>query len=565
MFRRSITVITALLPALFWSSQSAAVCKQPVYVIAHRCNDTGEAGSVAATGVNAIEADFSYGTNDRNPPRWFVDHEGAFDLSTELDGWLQDLKWAMDAHPNLALIIFDIKDPGGPLLYLYQRAREKLGYDINLLFSIGDWDKREHFSQLAPAQSDPRFGVAIDDLDGDETQDAVRSFFLGQGFTRFWYGDGINAATLVGSTDVEERLGRGYFLRDTRCDDPLENATASPFHGVYTWTYEKESTIRHFLNQGVNGIMINTSECWLRAGWEPADVVAFAKTLTDRKYATRADNPFQLGPQVNCETTFVAECTETGGASTTSNPELAAFLQSATIGGDCNSAERVWRFGPSFYPIDTPRDVLFWAVDEHSFTIPATPLTPAIVLTCNRYGQRLSQVQVRDTRPPEVTCPASMVLDPVSPAGTTVDVPVATVKDCCDPQPALACTPSGTQTFAPGTENIVGCAAVDLSLNQAVPCSFKITIRSPAEVGKRLQVLVQSVLSLKSGEIHALQSELASLVDAISRGSTQAACNKAHALINKFETWVRSGKVTAAEAEPILVSTRNLRNTLGCR
>src|SRR5262245_7518036 len=103
-------------------SGAAAFAEQPVYIIAHRCNDPQDANAVvAAQGVNAIEADFSYGSpTEFVDDRWAVDHDGVIAGSTPLDAWIAGTAQAINAPGSpLALIIVDIKDPDGPLVELY--------------------------------------------------------------------------------------------------------------------------------------------------------------------------------------------------------------------------------------------------------------------------------------------------------------------------------------------------------------------------------------------------------------------------------------------------------------
>ena len=80
-----LTLLFALTP-----SGALAQCKQPVYVIAHRCNDPGDSSdAVVKEKVNAIEADFRWGRPSLGADdRWTVEHDAfVFDWSTQLDDW----------------------------------------------------------------------------------------------------------------------------------------------------------------------------------------------------------------------------------------------------------------------------------------------------------------------------------------------------------------------------------------------------------------------------------------------------------------------------------------------
>jgi hypothetical protein len=284
--------------ALCWAAAipQTAVADQPVYIIAHRCNDVGDVPAVLQNqGVNAIEADFSWGRpNLWSPRRWVVDHDFVVPTSTQLDPWLTDVAAAINAPGSpLSLLILDIKDPDGPLLDLYNKVRAKLGPNINLIFSIADYPSRNYFTPpfVDALNNDPRAGADMAFLDeaDNETQFMVRDFFESIGMKRYWYGDGWNIAAVTPQS-VITNVNDGISLRDSA--DVCES-----YHGVYTWTYEKSSSIKSFLDKGVNGILVNSDECHDLVGlagvWEAKQAVAYAKQLPGRKFATITDNPFE--------------------------------------------------------------------------------------------------------------------------------------------------------------------------------------------------------------------------------------------------------------------------------
>ena len=180
-------------------------------------------------------------------------------MSTQLDPWLDEVsKETKNPQSGLALIILDIKTPDGPIDNLYQRVRNKLGPDINLMFSVGSFKGgKENLGKLKDLlNDDPRAGAAIDFLTGAENQNEVEAFFkdVNTKMNKYWFADGIFAATTV-FDPVEENVADGMALRDTETD-------CSAFHGVYTWTYEERDKIKWYLNQGVNGIIVNTNACY---------------------------------------------------------------------------------------------------------------------------------------------------------------------------------------------------------------------------------------------------------------------------------------------------------------
>ena len=610
-----------LLP--FTISFSHADCLQPVYIIAHRCNTDGDVSDVVSNqGINAIEADFSYGKPLVGAdPRWVVDHDGVFTFSTDLNDWLDDVA---ATSSTLSLVIFDIKDPDGPLDQLYDKARAKLGADINLLFSIGDYESRNQFDQIkSRLENDPRAGAAIDFLVDDETQAKVQSFFISKGITKYWYGDGFNAATVTPAS-VIRNVDDGIALRDGEGD-------CGGFHGVYTWTYEKESSIKGFLDKGVNGIFLNAAECFGRldpaGAWDPKDAAAYAKTLPGKKFATRSDNPFEFTlPSISCPANRTVECTSTGGTSR-DNSQLTTFLNGATSSSNSCDAVTLTNTAPLSFPVNQTTSVVFTAIDDSNCnpsascaasvsvrdtTAPTIALnTGPSVLECsvdsyvepgasasdicdavvpvtiagsvdvatvgayaitynaqddsnNAATQQTRNIAVADTTPPTITCPADIAVDPESPAGTVVTFN-ATATDICDAAPTVACPDSGN-TFGVGTTTVVTCTATDASNNQT-PCSLTVKVFSPQEVVNNLQTFAADLGksgTINKGQENSLHSNLNNILRKIADLQTNAACGQLRGFVSKLNDWITDGTLTAAEAQPLLTSVNNLQATLAC-
>ncbi len=91
-----------------------------------------------------------------------------------------------------------------------------------------------------------------------------------------------------------------------------------------------------------------------------------------------------------------------------------------------------------------------------------------------------------DDLPPEITCPADIILDATSAAGAVVNF-AATATDDCDPAPAIAYSQDPGTTFAIGT-TIVTAMATDSS-NNMDSCQFTVTVRGPRAM--EMDVLVQ--------------------------------------------------------------------------
>jgi hypothetical protein len=553
---RPVLIVLVALLVVVPARESAAACSQPRYVIAHRCNGQNDVSSVVAEeGVNAVEADFRFGRpNVFVDKQWYISHDATvYAWSLTADEWLADVKNAVNAG-QLALIILDIKTPDASLRDLYQKVRNALGPDVNLIMSIGEWDDRQNFEQLLafdvswnwethhlPALTDDRhLGLALDYLKSGVSQDMVRNYFATHGFPRYWFADGY-AAGFATPTSVDANIHDGIRLRDEGCGG-ADGEKA--LHGVYTWTYEKRSSIEERLGWGVNGIFVNASQCYGHAGaidiWQPRDVVNSIKSSPGAGYhfAAPSDDPFGVKVELVCPAPAVVECASTGG-NRPEDAQIQSFFNAAAA-ETCNTAgTTIHPNGPFFYPVGSTE-----AVD---FTM--------TIGNCDLWATCRSTVEVRDTIAPQITCPGDVEQDPSTP----IVFGSPQVTDCCDPAPVWDCPLIGS--FAPGTTTAVACTATDKAVNRSAPCTFSVKVRSTQEVVTRLQTMVASTTALNPGERNALTSELTSLLTALGAPS---ACGKLKGFTSRITNWIRTGHLPAAAGQPILTSSENLRKTLQC-
>ncbi len=544
----ALTLSFALTP-----SAALAQCKQPVYVIAHRCNDPGDPhDAVFNEKVNAIEADFRWGRPTVGADdRWTVEHDAfVFDWSTQLDDWLDVVALeTKDPQSGLALIVLDIKTPDGPLVNLYQRVRNKLGPDINLMFSVGSFKGgTENLGKLkALLNADPRAGAAIDFLTGEENQNDVQAFFKDNNFDKYWFADGIFAASTVFGS-IEKNVADGMALRDAETN-------CSAFHGVYTWTYEEKDKIKWYLNQGVNGIIVNTNACYQfvnPAGPEVIDsaeeVVNWAKQVPGRKFATKADNPFDMRPQITCPSNVTVECSAPGGTAG-ADQSLSGFYSAATCSSGYCSGVSLTNNAPPFYLLG-PTPVTFTA-------------TTAQVGSCTPTSSCTASVTVKDTTAPSLNCPADLVLDPISLSGNPVSFQTP-VSDICDPQVAVVCSNPSGSTFAMGTTTPVTCTATDDATN-ATSCSFNVKILTPQEVVENLKSKVQLTGELSPGQINSLISMLNALLAAIEAPNQGSICGQLDGFIAKVSGWMSQGTLAPVSGQPLITSANNLKQTYNCK
>ncbi|WP_373541711.1 PLAT/LH2 domain-containing protein [Chamaesiphon sp.] len=270
----SIGFVTAVVvPFSAFVLPSNSQSKRPVYVIAHRCN----AGSwvknvVQKQGVNAIEADFMYGTKN-GVTGWFLAHDDLSGNRETLDAWLNAVSQA-----PLALLHVDIKTPDAPLDELFDKIRAKLP-SVNLIFDIGLVKDGKYLTPIkSRILNDPR---AVAAMGFDDSPTDVNNFFQNAGYplNKYWYEIGV-AAGLVWSKTEQDWTREAIKARD---------AGLGP--KVVIWTFENKSTVNYWLEQGVDGILVNSSQCFGLAGTgSDADVhVASAKKLTNAEYGTRSN------------------------------------------------------------------------------------------------------------------------------------------------------------------------------------------------------------------------------------------------------------------------------------
>jgi hypothetical protein len=429
---------------IVFASDTHATCPQPVYVIAHRCN----AGHwvkdvVTAQGVNAIEADV----------RW--DADGYWELGHDLVGhysldiWLDFVKdTSNQSNSPLALVILDIKTPNSHLEELYDKTREGLGPEINLIFSIGEFEvakdvykRPANHKFITKLNEDPRAGAAIDYLEGDdENQDDVQGLWDEVGVTDYWFGDGYSAASATPAS-VWRNVYKGMELRD----DSLAACDDARFHGVYTWTYEEndeeDDDLRIFLKKnffspiaGVNGIMVNASDCfgfaWPPTAEEPAVAVVytiFFPHLTGTKFADPKHNPFKVpAPEITCPSSTTVECSAPGGVGR-DDAQLEEFFAGTDIDDrGCDAVGDAEIDAPEFFYVDDQASVIFTAADQSA---------------CSPSNSCTADVMVVDTVAPTITEITATPGTLWPPNGKMVGVTLAVeVDDLCDAAPTCQIT-----------------------------------------------------------------------------------------------------------------------------
>lgn len=269
------------------SKMLAASQARPVYVVAHRCNTgSGAANAAKNQGVNAIEADFKYGRPDIGAAKdWYLAHDDVLVDSVRLKDWLKDVSQeASRVDSPLTLLHVDIKTPDGPLEDLFDQLKAELP-TVNLIFDIGLVKNGTYLARIKDRILN--YDRAVAAMGFDDSPTAVNDFFKQEGYplNKYWYEIGLAAA--FGWSAEEQNWAR----------EAIKSRDAGTGPKVVIWTFEQESTVKEWLDAGVDAILVNSSECFGRTTAFATDAdthVKNAKNLTNAKYGKRNDNAFPV-------------------------------------------------------------------------------------------------------------------------------------------------------------------------------------------------------------------------------------------------------------------------------
>lgn len=279
---------------------------RPVYIVAHRCNGKNMITPVVRDhGVNAIEADFMYNKNTKD---WRVIHDTMTNNAPKLAPWLAAVKNETGRSGSvLSLLHVDIKSPDAPLDVLYDQIRAALP-KLYLLFDIGNVKYGVHLSKIKSRILRDHYAAVAMGFSDSPTD--VNAFFKRNGWPmhKYWYEAGLTAALPWGETAKQW----------TRDAIKARNAGLGP--KVIIWTFEKKSSVKYWLDQGVDAILVNSSKAYGRTTAFASDApvhVETAKAMVSTKYGTPSDNPLKIVRDRTYDV-FVRTGTRTG-AGTDSN------------------------------------------------------------------------------------------------------------------------------------------------------------------------------------------------------------------------------------------------------
>ncbi len=253
--------------------------KRPIYLIAHRCNNSKDIHNALQSGANAVECDIRC---DAPGNDWIVHHDGYFpERSLSLRTWLSEAAAAAKVFKDrFCLIYLDIKNPEYieslheyVNKYFEQTRMEK----VRIIYSTAKIEDAEKFALIAKKLNSWE-GMTID-YEDDPAE--VQEFFLSIGVERFWYSNGINAAVSDYSA-LRETLKKAGELRDTE----------KQIKKTCIWTIEKPATASEYLyDELVDGIMTNAGGGDLRRD-SIAEILDVVNASEIARLAVSTDDPF---------------------------------------------------------------------------------------------------------------------------------------------------------------------------------------------------------------------------------------------------------------------------------
>jgi hypothetical protein len=154
-------------------------------------------------------------------------------------------------------------------------------------------------------------------------------------------------------------------------------------------------------------------------------------------------------PALTCPANVIAEATEPGGAWVTYPQPTASDLTPVTVSASPASGTR--------------------------FPVGVTAVTVVAADGGGNTSLCTFTVQVRDTTPPALTCPANVATDATSPSGASVAYPEATASDAVTAMPHVIFSHAPGTVFPVGTTTLNAVARDDAG--NASTCTFDIVVR----------------------------------------------------------------------------------------
>lgn len=248
---------------------------RPFYAIDHKATEIVEVRKALEAGANAVECDIRYFDN-----RLWVEHDDT-DSEVRLDHWLDGVRNLANAYGDqFALVIFDIKEEGMSAHRVWQlreqvRTRLTDSTGLNVIFSVAELGRGDMFDQIHDDLG-AREALSIDEHDSAL---AVVEFFRQHGVNNNCFGNGTSAYGIEGSG-----------IRDSLSDAIWYKRLYGFISLVYVWTIDAKSSMRRWIDAGVDGMLTNHPE-------NLTEVLRMWPYRECIRLATREESPFPV-PQI---------------------------------------------------------------------------------------------------------------------------------------------------------------------------------------------------------------------------------------------------------------------------
>lgn len=272
---------------------------RPFYIIAHNPNTIAEVDAALQVGgadadplANALEPDVTV-AEDCNGADILVawdssaPNRGGHCDDVHLDDWMQAVHQRAIDHPELAMIMFDIKSSAATV----DRVEEVLNdihtilntgpVDLNIILNVGYLSDAPAFETAKILEKlGPREGVNVDAE--DDVDDVLHFFFVDQNYAgHIGYGDGTSFQGLF----LPRAIDKAAFSRAS---------TGEPRVISDVYTLNHDTSMHSFISAGVDGIIPDAFGV-IESG-DPAYLHQLANVVDQHpeiRRATRDDNPWE--------------------------------------------------------------------------------------------------------------------------------------------------------------------------------------------------------------------------------------------------------------------------------
>ena len=217
---------------------------KPIYIIGHNPNTIEDVKNYLGGGANAIEPDINVASGSS---KLCVSHEQGNENTISIDAYFSQINDLLEVYPHLSLIYLDCKpNVVGRGKEILQSVRTHLGSKLKIVLSVSSIKEAEiMFPSLVHDLQENEYLL----IDEENDPVAVSQFFESIGAPRFGYANGDSVPLLptpIFFPHIEKSIASGCWLRDE-----------GKLSFVFTWTFNSKFNQKHYLNLGIDGIIVD--------------------------------------------------------------------------------------------------------------------------------------------------------------------------------------------------------------------------------------------------------------------------------------------------------------------